>query len=234
MELEPPSTEKGKILKVHFRDLRGDIVDVDLPAETHGKHIYRELRNLSPSLMYLLRKSRARRLAMSEGEEWVGLRQAGKWSTAWLTTRLFLEGFPGIANRRPSHLRGLVSCWGCVAFGNPRWRWLSPSEGTDEVTTNGVAWCNVCCQISLPATVLGRVESGDEQTNNMEILPGPPVPNQGPYTSCPFCGSGEAGTEHLVVFCQAAHRAWRALCPTFSHWWMGWLTPDGASGCAQA
>ena len=50
---------------------------------------------------YLLRRSRARRWAPSEGEEWVALRHCPRWARAWLSTRLLLDGLPGTAGRRP-------------------------------------------------------------------------------------------------------------------------------------
>ena len=44
------SGEGDASLMIHFRDAHGDITEVSLPAETHGKHVYEELRKLSPSL----------------------------------------------------------------------------------------------------------------------------------------------------------------------------------------
>ena len=173
---------------------------------------------------YLLKRSRSRRWAPSEGQEWVQLSKCERWSQAWLITRLLLDGLPGTASRRPSHLRGPVRCWNCGIIALPQWRWLSPSENPGNPSQegrNGVAWCTRCCQVSLPALVPGS-PPGPGGYTALNRLGGPPAPQQGAYTTCPLCGLGEAGSEHLVIFCPAVAEAWRILCPSSGHWWLGW------------
>ena len=45
------NSEENASRVVHFRNAHGDIKDIRLPAETHGKRVYEELRKLSPSLL---------------------------------------------------------------------------------------------------------------------------------------------------------------------------------------
>ena len=42
----------------------------------------------------------------------------------------------------------------------------------------------------------------------------------------PQCKQGEAGAEHLAIFCPAVRVTWRILCPTYINWWPGWLLPS--------
>ena len=182
---------------------------------------------------YLLRRSRARRWAPSEGEEWVEIARCQRWAKAWLITRLLLDGLPGTAGRRPNHLRGPTKCWGCGALATPRWRWLSPAEGaadTEALSNTGVAWCNECCQCSLPARPPGTDGCRNFQSLP-NCLPGAPVPLNGAYAPCPLCGQGEAGSEHIVIFRRAVAKAWDELWPSGGHWWPGWIkdtTPEHA------
>ena len=170
---------------------------------------------------YLLDRSAKRRWAPSAGEEWRILAETGDWPTAWLITRLLLDGMPGTATHRPSHLHGPTRCWGCNAHGRPKWRWLSPAESSPSPEAEGVAWCSECCNMDGPNEDAGQGLPPEILSN----LPGPPPPRTGAYRVCPLCQQGEAGAEHLVIFCPAVRIAWRTLCPRYAHWWVGWLHP---------
>ena len=151
--------------------------------------------------------------------------QADSWATAWLITRLLLDGIPGTAGRRPTHLRGATRCWGCGAFGMPQWRWLSPADATQGSEQDGVAWCSTCCQRYDPC---GEAPESPD-TRALGDLPGPPAPETGSYRVCPLCGQGEAGSEHLAMFCPATRVAWQTWSPMYANWWLGWLHPTAHS-----
>ena len=169
---------------------------------------------------YLLQRSKQRRWAPSCGEEWVLLSQCDTWAAGWLITRLLLNGLPGTSSHRPPHLHGETRCWGCGIRERPQWRWLSPADVAEGSPDPGVAWCAKCCGASAKGRLPGEVGEGDD---NGASLPGPPVPAKGCYTPCPFCGKGEAGAEHLAIFCQTVEKAWRVIEPGTAQWWLGWI-----------
>ena len=215
------------------RTLRGGLAHPQLADQTQlARAIYVGIWHIldkGKSRNYLHRRSRSRRWAPSEGEEWVVLSQAEKWSSAWLISRLLLDGLPGTARRRPNYLRGRVHCWGCGTLATPRWKWLSPSDNPENSTlgpSNGVAWCSNCCSSFLLAELPEPLDSTAGPATSADRLPGPPVPPTGAYTPCPLCGVGEAGSEHLVIFCKATQQAWNALETPLPHWWLGWTPPN--------
>ena len=179
---------------------------------------------------YLLRRSRGRRWAPSEGEEWSALGRCENWASGWLITRLLLGGVPGTSLQRPLHLHGDARCWGCGDFARPRWRWLSPAESQEGGSDSGVAWCGRCCNGRTKGALPG--DAAPEEAEEWQCLPGPRVPERGSYTACPLCGKGEAGSEHLVIFCKVVERAWQILNPHGGPWWLGWVNPR-SSDCAQ-
>ena len=136
----------------------------------------------------------------------------------WLLTRFFLDGLPGTAGHRPNHLRGPMRCWGCGARCVPKWKWLSPADAEEGGNQAGVAWCAECCPPTLPATNIALAPTEDKEM----AMPGARVPTSGIYTRCPLCNMGEAGAEHLVIFCPVAHEAWTRLGTPRLHWWLGW------------
>ena len=173
---------------------------------------------------YLLRRSRQRRWAPSDGEEWVILGKCEDWAKAWLITRLLLGGLPGTSSNRPLHLHGDTRCWGCGQVRKPQWRWLSPAEVEGSGDDPGVAWCARCCNGKAKGGLPG--DSAPDGEEGWQCLPGPGVPERGSYSPCPLCGKGEAGSEHLAIFCKVVERAWQVLDPQGTQWWPAWVNPN--------
>ena len=172
------------------------------------------LRRKDAAVAYLLERSRGRRWLPSNGQEWHALRAASCWSDAWVVTRLYLDGLPGNARTRsradlPEH-----QCHGCGAQGSLHWRWLSNGQ-SGSCTQNSVGWCVDCVGSLSHGLAPGVVHTLGSQES---VLPGGPVPQRGLYRVCPLCKLGEAGAEHIHIFCAPVRAAWYALRPNDADW----------------
>ena len=171
-----------------------------------GEDVFRCLRD----------RSQARRW-LPTGEEWDS-QQSAQWADAWLTCRLFLDGLPCPARRRPNAARRAEQCWGCGSTRPHQWRWPSPGEGGD-VMEDGCGWCSACCEghINESLPLLPFLRDPYARLRGIDgldaTLPGPVIPTRGRYSVCSLCGTGEAGSEHVVLFCPEATTAWEALLP---------------------
>ena len=177
---------------------------------------------------YLLRRSRTRRWRPSEGHEWAALRHAPSWAIAWVTARMYCNGVPGTAQRRLRNADAQDRCWGCGCERPLKWRWLSRSD-TPGAEQDAVGWCELCTGNATRAALpLARIESphrpgslGPPQADEPNHLPGAAVPRRGVFQRCPLCGDGEAGAEHLAIFCSAVANTWARLGMPGTDWWLG-------------
>ena len=177
---------------------------------------------------YLQRRSGRRRWGGQDGTEWDILANAERWADAYLAARVYLGGVPGTAaaRRRPRRTESTQdSCHSCGAGRPHRWRWLSAgvTRGSQQ---EAVGWCVDCCAGGHHGIVEGDSgpNLGDPDDSGIGarwrdvVLGGPLVPRCGVYSPCPLCHAGEAGSEHVAVFCPAVRRAWRLLAPAGSTW----------------
>ena len=104
-----------------------------------------------------------------------------------------------------------------------------------------IGWCEACTQNRSWGQVPMEETSG-MSPDTMPIrshyadtanLPGRPVPRKGFFQTCPLCGCGVAGAEHISVFCRAIAEAWSIVGPPGCDWWLGTIT-DGNLGIRLA
>ena len=105
-------------------------------------------------------------------------------------------------------------CTGCSSP-DVRWVWTS-----GDAATAGVAWCYSCTANLAPGSLaLGlwaeatNDDSGVAPVEARQWLSdfGPHLAVRSPYCSCPLCGAGELGGEHLLMWCPSVAGAWRIL-----------------------
>ena len=114
-----------------------------------------------------------------------------------------------------SHIARTCCLLGMPESGSPRWRWISGCRSpVGEQPTIG--WCADCTQERSKGQVLiedvnrispDSAETGDDYVDTVDV--------------CPRCGCGEAGAEHIAVFCRAVAKAWSKIGPPEMDWWLG-------------
>ena len=162
------------------------------------------LQDAGHTLQYLTGRSQLRRWLPTSGHEWGTLAAAESWASAWLVTRLLLNGLPrGQVRGGTGHA---LRCWGCGANDAFRWRWIRGSH--DHAPVGWCATCSASRTHGRPPDIEGPGAA----------LPGPPCPERGGSAACPLCGLGEAGAEHLTVFCPAVANAWHNLRQPIGKW----------------
>ena len=150
-----------------------------------------------------------------------------QWAEAWVTARVYSNGLPSSARLRPRTEQEQVLYWGCRAAEPIRWKWMSGCHSPAGLQPT-LGWCLACTQGRRKGHV--SLNGGDDSDPNSPLpandrsdtvnLPGPRVPRQGLYTICPLCGCGEAGAEHISIFCRAVSDAWAILGPAETDWWL--------------
>ena len=160
--------------------------------------------------------SEARRWGASHGEEWRLLEVAPHYTAAHHILRFLLGGLPGAARWRGEEDRQQRSCGACGAPAT--WAWTTARGGV-----GGAAWCQACAGpwhgsqgwAALPPDLLPADlrESAARVAAGRPALPGSGGWQGSAYGTCPLCGAGEAGAEHLQTWCPAAALAWRRWAP---------------------
>ena len=185
-------------------------------------------RRRARTMRYLLQRSQSRRWRPSEGQEWTFLSHSPNWTVAWVIARIYCNGIPGTAKRRLRQAGLQDRCWGCGEMGVLKWKWLSRCD-TPGAEQAAVGWCGQCTegatrgQLSLEGTEEAQCTTSEGAWGPLGSLrlPGAEVPRGGAFQRCPLCGNGEAGSEHLAIFCVAVSNAWNVLGMTGSDWWLG-------------
>ena len=165
--------------------------------------------------VWLHRKSTDRRWAPGSGNEWRILRAAGSYTAAHHCLRLLTDGLPGPARWRSGATRR-VAPRTCVVCGSAAAHaWATPTEDDD-----GLAWCGVCfgpwaagnAWAALPPALLpaGLHASAADLASARRGLVGHGGWPVSRYGQCPLCSLGEAGAEHLLLWCPAVALAWNA------------------------
>ena len=165
---------------------------------------------------YLRQRSQERRWLPTNGHEWDALQHASAWSDAWVVARLYLNGLPGNARTRSRANLPPQRCHSCRTEGAFRWKWMSGNARGPE-HQDAIGWCGACVSDRIYGCLPG--EEPDEVAGaSSDMLPGMRVPDRGLFKACPLCNTGEAGAEHIHIFCQPVRRAWQALRPDASDW----------------
>ena len=164
---------------------------------------------------WLRERSGRRRWLPTDGTEWHTLVRRPDFASAFHILRLPAGGLRGAARGRSAAVR-CAHPWWCTACGSPsaRWAWLTPAPGHD-----GCAWCAACLGddvlrdggAHLTAHLVGTPPPwpGTQAACGSLALPAGP----GAFPACPLCGLGEAGGEHLLIWCPAVAAAWAAIRP---------------------
>ena len=167
---------------------------------------------------WLQERSRSRRWAVGNGDEWKTLGAAPSITDGARVLRLLCNALPSRARWRPSSQRRSHQCATC---GNGEFQmvWRSPSPSEAVPNDTGIAWCHDCVRpgssdnlwSNLPDTMLlvalrGHAAECRGQSFRMNFDHGPSV-----YGACPLCGYGEAGAEHIWHWCPAVVMAWRRV-----------------------
>ena len=168
-------------------------------------------------------RSTARRWCRGDGTEWRTLSAARNITDATRLLRLLCNALPGRARWRNNSQRVHHKCHGCGARPVQLvWRSPSPIEIGDG--EDGLAWCSACAQPGmtecswafLPERLIPSPLRDQAQLINRDHpLRIDPRPSH--FGSCPLCGLGEAGAEHVWQWCCAAHLAWHR-CGDGSSW----------------
>ena len=154
----------------------------------------------------------------------------------WLCARLFLNGAPASGAWRHTGARNGFSCQGCSRTSQKAWKWATIAS--DDGTNRDIAWCSDCTRGKVHGILLSNASPDDlslasANHGHYTLLPGSDcLPARGVCEPCPLCSSGEAGSEHLCVFCPAVRHAWAALMPDGPTWWSG--VPYGGSDQVDA
>ena len=167
-------------------------------------------------------RCRTRRWAPGQGLEAALLRHCRTYTAAHHVLRFLANGLPGGQRWRPSPHHRPRTCVGCGAPGLISW--LSPQcDDGGSLTHPGYALCRHCARgwhrsdhwallpdDLLPPTLLARACTLRAERGSVPTVP---VDITCAWGSCPLCGLGEAGAEHLLGWCPAVAAAWHQLHP---------------------
>ena len=156
--------------------------------------------------------SRARSWAPGHGAEWNLLSGAASFTAAFHLLRFLCNGLPGRARHRPDHLRPPHACSRCA-------RPSTHARATTSQLGPGVEWCEPCLGdwagskdrwAALPAALLPPPLRPAAAQIVARLGSPPPqlAPKVSPFRRCSLCGLGEAGAEHLWLWCSAVALFW--------------------------
>ena len=150
------------------------------------------------SVTWFARRSLTRRWLPSDGCEWLRL-QGITFSAAFHVLRLLAHGLLGLPGARTRRERQLLP-WSCQQCHGPEIAWVSytPTNGHP-----GAALCWGCAVQPVPPPGSAAWRLALPVTFGMS--------RTGRYPACPLCGWGEAGGEHLFLFCASVQQAWHDL-----------------------
>ena len=197
------------------------------PAHGTGSSLYAmiwHLRYAAGHREWTQERSAARRWAPGDGSEWLALTESRNMTDATRLLRLLCNALPGRARWRPSSRRAPRKCHTCGT--RPvQLVWRSPSPLEVGGGEDGMAWCTDCVQPGMtenswaclpvrmiPSSLREQAHLINQEQNRSSFDTRPSH-----FGPCPFCGLGEAGSEHIWQWCSAAYMAW-AKCGDGSSW----------------
>ena len=167
-------------------------------------------------LAWIATRSRKRRWAVGDSEEWGALSEAPNATDAARTLRLLCNALPGRARWRCGTQRRPHTCSSCGTR-QVHLVWRSPSPPEARPGDDGLAWCLSCmpgdmsteswaylpdCMLPPPLLQASQRPHSSQLLSRLDLGPST-------FGSCPLCGYGEAGAEHIWQWCPAVVLAWR-------------------------
>ena len=224
--LPPPATRAATAVR-RIADARALRTTIRIPRSTAGALYVAAWHHTHAAKMgrWLGERSRGRRWAPGQGQEWTAITHAATVTDACRMLRLLANGLPGRARWRGSEHRRQWTCYGC-GNGDVSLAWCSPRAGADT-HQEGKAWCQSCLRLwadgdnwallpegDIPACLRPRARELRRQRGHLAGFCDQPSA----WGACPLCGHGEAGAEHLWRWCPAAAAAWHQCAGGESSW----------------
>ena len=217
----PPRRLGSKVLtlqRVHARLQGHPAAPLPLTGPQSGRLLYGATWGRmyhDKTMTWFRTRSAARPWAPGHGREWHLLRFARNYTAAHHVTRFLTGGLAGGSRWRPHTLRAPRECVHC--HGRARHTW-----DTDTDTLPGLTWCSTCMGdwgpsprrwAMIPQDILPEAlhEEAAVARARHGPLPRGFVPRPSQHGTCPLCGLGEAGAEHLGTWCPAVALAWRLV-----------------------
>ena len=161
-------------------------------------------------------RSSERRWAPGTGEEWALVQASATVTDAGRVLRLLCNGVSSRARWRTAGQRAARRCVVCGDAGVTL-AWSSPAGPEADEPGPGLGWCRGCAgqwnagncwaalpELDLPCELWDRAREITRCRGPLTEF----VAQLSQFGACPLCGTGEAGSEHLWMWCPAVALAW--------------------------